>query len=175
MWRRCKNSFKAKNSRICPPFRTLLQRLTMHSSPRFHFLLAFIGMALLGLPLWDMLHPSASARPDSSPVAHIEQEKVPAVLTVRFTGQPSALRITDQGRTVAALPSGESSPWETDIELPQDRHTAEWTVEAEWPAQTDPNGNEAVTLELEPPASDTRAATRWTTGSRLHDTFSFTW
>ncbi len=147
----------------------------MHSSPRLHFLLAFIGMALMGLPLWNMLHPSAAARPASTSAAHIEQEKVPAVLTVRFTGKPGTLRITDRNGTIAVLPPGESSPWETDIELPQDRRTAEWTVEAEWPAQTDPHGNEAVTLELEPPASDARSATRWSAGSKLLDTFSFTW
>lgn len=147
----------------------------MHSSPRFHFLLALIGMALLGLPLWNMLHPSVRTQPDGIPAAHIEQGTVPAVLTVRFTGKPSALRINDQGRTVASLPPGESSPWETDIDLPQDRRTAEWTVEAEWPGQTDPDSNEAVTLELEPPTADTRTSTRWTAGSKLHDTFSFTW
>lgn len=147
----------------------------MHSSPRFHFLLALIGMVLLGLPLWNMLHPTAPARPANTPASHVEQETAPAVLTVRFTGKPATLRITDRNGTIAVLPPGESSPWETDVALPQNRHTAEWTVEAEWPGQADTNPNEAVTLELEPPAADTRAATRWTTGSKLHDTFSFTW
>lgn len=140
--------------------------------PVFRFCLAFAGTLLFGWPLWAMLQNGGKPyRPPSFAVAESRKATAPALLTVRFTGTPARLDIYRRGERVLSLPAGASSPWEAEIELPEQARALNLRVDALWETP----GAQAVTLETEPERKRAREATRWARGGRLNDIFSFTW
>lgn len=141
-------------------------------SPIFRFCLTFAGTLLFGWPLWVMLQNSGkSYQPPSSPAASSRKATTPALLTVHFTGTPARLDIYRGAERVMSLPPGTSTPWEAEIELPEQERALNLRVDAMWETL----GAQAVTLETEPERRQAREATRWARNGRLNDIFSFTW
>lgn len=139
--------------------------------PVLRFCLTLAGALLFGWPLAAMLQRMPANAPAPVP-AHPAQATAPAVLTVHFTGEPTRLAVYRGAKCIATLPGGETSPWEAEIDLPENARTLELRADGEWPADS---GEQAVTLELEPMRQRTREATRWAQQGRMNDIFTFTW
>lgn len=140
-------------------------------SPVSRFCLTLAGTLLFGWPLWAMLQQEKPQPTLLDGPASSRDATTPALLTVRFTGAPAHLDIYQGEQRILSLPPGASTPWETEIELPEQARALNLRVDAAWDAP----GAQAVTLETEPDRRRASEATRWTRDGRLHDIFSFTW
>lgn len=142
-------------------------------SPVLRFCLTLAGTLLFGWPLAAMLLRAPEKAPAPTPAAPAAgQATAPAVLTIRFTGEPRHLAVYRKAHCIATLPAGETSPWEVDVALPEDARQLELRAEGTWPAS---GGAQAVTLEIEPLQQRSRQATRWAQQGRMNDIFTFSW
>lgn len=142
-------------------------------SPRLTFLLTFLGVLAAGAPL-PFLTRNAAPQQQQQTVTKAQQATEWVFATVQFTGNPTRLEIRQTGKTLATLqPETDTSPWETEMELPSGLTHAELEVHAEW---AEP-GSQAITITIEPPARPATTCTRWTdaAGHILHHIFTFTW
>lgn len=142
-------------------------------SPVLRFCLTLAGTLLFGWPLAAILRSTPGNLSDrGSSTAATAGSTTPAVLTVRFTGEPARLAVYQGAACIAVVPENETSPWETDVKLPEGEATLELRAEGTWPAAS---GAQAVTLELEPLRKRSRQATRWAQHERMNDIFTFSW
>lgn len=137
-------------------------------SPRTTFLLTLVGVLLVGLTLHHLTTATPPPSPTLPDTREVPQETVYA--TLQFTGQPESLVLRHGGREWTADTS--LHPAELEVELPR-ASRIEIEVQASWPE----NGQQVVTLTLEPDGRESRTVTEWSEpgSDSLHHIFTFQW
>ena len=101
----------------------------MRGSPLLRAVLAFLALALLGWPLWQLTHPSAV-----EPIAAVENTGVKtARVALTFTLAPQAVTVRHLGKEVWSVqnPAGEIA---RDLALPWPPDGVDLQFQIDWPA-----------------------------------------
>jgi len=121
----------------------------MRGSPLLNALIAFLAIALLGIPVQRLTRAVAIAAPTPAPAAADAGQKVPVEL--RFTTPPKSVRIQHLGKVIwSADEPGASTDAELTLAWPKEG--IDLLVEIAWPDDaplaaarvvlTDPDGND---------------------------------
>ncbi len=138
-------------------------------SPRLKVLLTLAGILLVGLPLPILTRSAEAPVHISSDTNEAEQKIVYA--TLRFTGQPVAVKLRQPGGEWEDMDTA-AADQDFELNLPLNGRI-EIELDARW-ENTEP---QAVTLMLEPDGYEVRQETQWKNqgSQQLHSLFSFTW
>jgi hypothetical protein len=132
----------------------------MRGSPLLNALIAFLAIALLGIPVQRLTRAVAIAAPTPAPVAADAEQKVPVEL--RFTTPPKSVRIQHLGKVIwSADEPGTSADAELTLAWPKEG--IDLLVEIDWP---DDAPLSAARVVLTDPDNNERTETIWGTGRK---------
>lgn len=152
----------------------------MRTSPLVLLALVAFGLSLIAVPLVRLTGSGGVRRAPVVVGAEAAPsgtgQEVPSLIRVRFAHAPVQVRVTQDGRAVAAFgaaDAGEDGRMER-------TGTVRWAadgwvdllVEAEWAAGTP---STALGVEVEPDGQETRRATVWADGGVLAEMLTFSW
>jgi len=108
----------------------------MRGSPLFYALLAFLGIALVGFPVYSLTRPYAvktEATATATPAPSHAPVKVP--IEFAFTAEPKSMRVKHLGKVVWSVDApGARTDTELSLEWPQEG--VDLLVEITWPENT---------------------------------------
>ena len=118
----------------------------MLGSPLFRAVIAFVSLAVLGLPVWRLTHTRASA-----PQAEVAPVAKPVHIAIAFTVAPRGVKVRHLAKEIWADASA-SGEIERDLTLPWPKEGVDLQIQIDWPADaplaaarvrvTDPDGRE---------------------------------
>lgn len=148
----------------------------MRGSPLKQCLWVLLAAVLLAVPLYRLTGSSEMVS------ARIEPEKigdrVSSLMVVRCVSKPEELVVRLGGEVVFDLSKEQefSTRMEKELELelllPKGRKM-EFVVDAVWSKSAE--GDQPMTISVEPDGMDERSATRWSQGRVLNDVFFLSW
>ena len=142
----------------------------MRGSPPLHLVLFALAFALLAVPLGQLTF----GRLDASQTERVADPlaPTPAVLRVRFAHVPKGISVKLGAKELMPAKPQATASMEARVELAIPKEGIDLLVGVTWPEGTP---DTAVTVELEPDGLEAQAQTRWSTGAKLTEVFTFQW
>ncbi len=144
-------------------------------------ILAAAGLAVAGYPLLQLTTASAPP-PASTPQIENQSERAAAeknLITVyanlRYTGQPTSIKIYCAGRILLETKDIPAESKNFSFTIPADTGMMEILTEVRWSEGEDSDKQQVITLTLEPSLKASQSKTCWTQGDYLHDILLFVW
>ena len=131
----------------------------MRGSPLARALLAFLAIASLGWPLWQLTRPEASAAPPPKPSAVSIRKAISLHLTFASMPRSFSIRHLDEEVWKEAVPRAEM---EKQITLDYPDEGIDLQCHLEWPDDVPVS---AVRVQLTDPAGDTHEKSIWGRGT----------
>lgn len=150
----------------------------MRGFPPLQIFLLVLAFGLLAVPMVQLtgqVQPSSSAaleRENESAQEKAANQKVEALIRLRYAHRPVSLSLKQEGRELLKDVDLTTSPIEVSTELAISPDGNELTLQAQWP---DGTPDTALTFEVEPDGLDSRTETRWSAGSSLEEILTLTW